>query len=205
MATLTNFGVPVDGTTSTLLMPKLQYRFRVTLVNFGETDATTTLSGQVVSVTRPNLTHEEVTLDVYNSKVYIAGKHTWDPVTLTVRDDITNSVSKAIADQLNKQLNHADQDASRAAENYKFGAIIEVLDGSNEGEALDAWSLNGCFIQNVQYGELNYATSDAVQITMQIRFDNADHHDTGTTDPADTGLLSEDGNRGSADTATIAA
>ena len=40
---------------------------------------------------------------------------------------------------------------------------------------LDSWTLAGCFLQNVQYGENNYSTSDVVNITMQIRYDNADH------------------------------
>jgi len=70
-----------------------------------------------------------------------------------------------------------------AGANYKFAMRIEALDGGNnvninQGDVpvvLDEWDLAGCFLQNVQYGENNYATSDVVNITMQIRYDNADH------------------------------
>jgi len=46
-----------------------------------------------MSVTRPTFSHEEVVVDVYNSKIYVAGKHTWDPVTVTIRDDVNNNAS----------------------------------------------------------------------------------------------------------------
>jgi len=36
MAVITNFGVPTDASAGTTLMPKLQYRFRVTFSNLAE-------------------------------------------------------------------------------------------------------------------------------------------------------------------------
>ena len=187
MATIANFGVPsaADGQAGIpLLMPKLAYRFRVTMYDFGAAkvaQGASTLTSQVVSVTRPNLTHEEVLIDVYNSKIYLAGKHTWDPITLTVRDDVDSWVVSAIGSQLQKQLNHGGQSAPLAAPAYKFAMEISALDGGNGGVTggagemvMDSWDFAGCFIQNVQYGENNYATSDVVTITLQIRFDNAD-------------------------------
>ena len=187
MATIANFGVPSASgslTSIPILMPKLAYRFRVTMYDFGDarvSQGATTLTSQVVTVTRPNLTHEEVMVDVYNSKIYLAGKHTWDPITLTIRDDVDSWVVSAIGSQLQKQLNHAGQSAPLAAPAYKFAMEISALDGGNGGATsggvalvMDTWDFAGCFIQNVQYGENNYATSDVVTITLQIRFDNAD-------------------------------
>jgi hypothetical protein len=175
MASLTKFGVPVEGSAS-ILMPKLQYRFRVNMVGFGNNGSTREFTQNVVSVTRPNLTHEEITLDAYNSKAYIAGKHTWDPITITLRDDLNGNVNKAIAEQLQRQLSHGTQSAPAAAGTYKFGIQIEQLDGSDTPTVVETWTLAGCFVQNVQYGENNYATSDVMQITLSIRFDNADIH-----------------------------
>lgn len=176
MADLTQFGVPTTGTNA-MVMPKLQYRFRVNLYDFGRNNGNTTdVTQNVVSVTRPSLTHDEVTLDAYNSRAYLAGKHTWEPVTLTLKDDINGAVTKHIASQLQKQLNQGLQSAAVAGRDYKFGMVIEQLDGSQPGLVLESWSLNGCFIQNANYGENNYATSDVMQITLQIRYDAADIH-----------------------------
>lgn len=176
MADLTQFGVPTTGTNA-MVMPKLQYRFRVNLYNFGRNNGSTVeMTQNVVSVTRPSMTHDEVTLDAYNSRAYLAGKHSWEPITLTLRDDINGTVTKHVASQLQKQLNQGLQSAPTAGRDYKFGIVIEQLDGSQPGLVIESWSLNGCFIQNVNYGENNYATSDVMQITLQIRYDAADIH-----------------------------
>lgn len=189
MASLSQFGVPIAGGTTSILMPKLQYRFRVNMINFGQNGASREFTQNVISVTRPNLTHEEITLDAYNSKAYVAGKHTWDPVTITLRDDLNGNVNKAIAEQLQVQLNHGLQSAPAAGGDYKFGITIEQLDGSDQPTIVETWSLNGCFIQNVQYGENNYATSDVMQITLSIRFDNADIHAGEVADASEDGAL----------------
>jgi len=82
ITTLQNISVPTEGagSNSSLLMPKLQYRFRVLLDNFGTTggpDGTREISRQVVDVSRPNVSFEQMTIDAYNSRTYLAGKHTW--------------------------------------------------------------------------------------------------------------------------------
>jgi len=173
---LDKFNVP-GGAEGVLVQPKLSYRFRVTLTSFGLNAETQQLTSQVVSVSRPSLTHDDVVVDVYNSRIFLAGKHTWDPITLTVRDDVTGGVAKAIAAQLQRQVDHADQASTKAGSGYKFEMLIENLDGGNNDLAiLDQWHLAGCYIQNVNYGENNYATSDPLQITIAIKYDNANHY-----------------------------
>jgi hypothetical protein len=175
MAVLTNLGVPsTSGVAQTTLMPKLQYRFRVT---FGF-DSTEIITSNVMSVTRPTFSHEEVQVDVYNSKIFLAGKHTWEPVSIVIRDDVNNNVITQINKQLNKQIDMAEQSTPLAGGAYKFFTKIETLDGGNAGAlSLDTWRLDGCFIQNVAYGESNYSSSDSQQITVTLRYDNASHHD----------------------------
>tara|TARA_S200000501_G_scaffold279405_1_gene263406 strand:- start:2910 stop:3527 length:618 start_codon:yes stop_codon:yes gene_type:complete len=198
MANLTKFGVPTGGTTTPVLMPKLQYRFRVEFRSIGGSADSKSLTHQIVSVTRPTLTHEEVTLDVYNSRVYLAGKHTWEPITLVIRDDVDNNVIKLIDAQLQNQVDHHEQSAPLAGAQYKFTTIIDTLDGRNDEstgpDILDTWTLGGCFIQSAAYNESNYATSDAQIINLTIRYDNAKHvDDVGSNllagQSVDTGLL----------------
>jgi len=122
ISTLSKFTVPLanDQSSSTqgLLMPKLQYRFRVILENFGVSTPRSEITKQVMDVTRPNLTFENTTLDVYNSKVYIAGKHTWEPITLTMRDDVNNSVSKLVGEQIQKQFDFFEQASAASGIDY---------------------------------------------------------------------------------------
>lgn len=185
MAVITNFGVPAGSNPVGTLMPKLQYRFRVRFVNMGQAENGTAAQGDfvttnVISVTRPALTHEEVVVDAYNSKIRLAGKHLWTDVTVMLRDDINSNVVKMVGNQLNQQVNHSTQSSARAGADYKFQMFIETLDGTNtgvtDGDIFDSWHLVGCWIPDIQYGELNYATSDQVQITMTVRYDNASHN-----------------------------
>tara|TARA_R100000030_G_scaffold69565_1_gene53309 strand:- start:112 stop:744 length:633 start_codon:yes stop_codon:yes gene_type:complete len=172
---LNNFGVPIDGTTDTVAMPKLQYRFRVLFTEMGGGADVVNVSKNVISITRPGITYDETTLDVYNSRVYMIGKHTWDPITLVVRDDASSLAITALNEQVQKQIDLANQE-SPADTGYKFAMDIEMLDGGNTGaNKLDAFHLSGCFISNLQYGDVAYASSEHVQVTATIRYDNCDH------------------------------
>jgi hypothetical protein len=177
-ATLQNLSVVPEGTgNEKLLMPKLQYRFRVMFSNFGFPSADqTVLTRQVIDCARPQVQFDEITLNVYNSRVYLAGKHTWQTLALNVRDDATGAISAAVGAQLQKQLDFFNQSSATAGGNYKFDMDIQILDGgngSNEPQVLEDWSLSGCFLQQANYQTLNYGTSDAVTIAMTIRYDNA--------------------------------
>lgn len=175
--TKSKFGVPVTGNTgSGILMPKLKYRFRVTMLGgFGGQPEARALTQNVQNVTRPKITYEEIQIDSYNSRSYIQGKHSWEQITVTMRDDISNSVSKLVGAQIQKQLNHFQQTTAAAGSDYKFDMQIEVLDGVNAG-ASEVWFLEGCFLTNVDYSDSDYSATDPVTITMQVRYDNATHY-----------------------------
>ena len=179
VSTLSKFTVPLASDQSSasqgLLMPKLQYRFRIILENFGISTPRSELTKQVVDVTRPNITFDQITLDAYNSRVYMAGKHTWDPITINVRDDVNNEVTKLVGEQLQKQFDFFEQSSAASGQDYKFTSRIEMLDGGNGANTptiLETYELYGCYLDNVQYGTLAYATSEPVQITLSVRYDN---------------------------------
>ncbi|MNK33320.1 hypothetical protein D3C87_518000 [compost metagenome] len=172
--TLSKFGVPLGGGSGRggILQPKYKYRFRVRVVNFGPVAGGIELTQQVQSVGKPTLGHESVAVHSYNSTGYYAGKHTWETVSLVVKDDITNSVSRLVGHQMQKQLNHFEQTGFTSGVNYKFVMLIETMDGGNDG-VLETWTLEGCFLENVDYSELAYDDSSFQTITMSIRYDNA--------------------------------
>lgn len=175
MAVITTLGVPDNQGNTTTIMPKLAYRFRVTFIGDGFS-ATPTRS--VISVTRPSLTHDEVILDAYNSRIYLAGKHTWDPISVVIRDDVDSAVLRELNNQLNRQVDHANQASSRAGSGYKFQMTVESLDGANPTPGvLDKFELAGCYISNIQYGDMDYSNSGQVNVTVQIRYDNAEIYD----------------------------
>jgi hypothetical protein len=160
-----------------LLMPKLQFRFRVNFLNFGvDAAGGLSLTKQVVDVGRPNLSFAEISLPVYNSTVKLAGKHTWADINVNVRDDASGTVARAVGQQLQKQLDFVEQASAATGQDYKFQTNIEILDGGNGTTApvvLETWELYGCFVQTVNYNTLNYGTNEAVTIALTLRYDNA--------------------------------
>lgn len=159
-----------------LLMPKLKYRFRVMFENFGITTPRTELTKQVMDFTRPSLSFEEIEVPIYNSRLYLAGKHTWEAITVNLRDDAGGQVTRLVGEQLQKQMDFVEQASASSGIDYKFITKCEILDGGNgasEPRILETWELYGCYVTSVNYNDLNYAESAPVTIQMSIRFDNA--------------------------------
>jgi hypothetical protein len=196
---LSNLSVQPDGAGSNqgLLMPKLQYRYRMLFFNFGLAGSPVNqleLTRQVVDLSRPNLSFAKITLPVYNSTVYMAGKHTWQPMTVNIRDDAGGNVSRLVGEQLQKQLDFVEQASAAAASDYKFSAYIDILDGGNgaqDATILERWELYGCYLESVNWNTMNYGTSEDVKIALTIQFDNAvqsDGNDSLDAAPAGVGV-----------------
>ena len=174
MATINDFGIPGVGTG--ILQPKLKHKWKVTFANIGGGADSQPLSMQAVTVTRPVLSFEEVQLDRYNSRAWVAGKHTFEPMTLTFEDDVSSSASQVLQDQLQNQqfiIGAEGPFLAAAGEGslYKFVTYLDLLDGNEQ--IIEEWVVEGCWLQNIDYTDLDYATSDAVQITCTVRYDHA--------------------------------
>ena len=186
-SSLSKFTVPLStnqsATSQGLLMPKLKFRFRVTFENFGVSQPTTELTKQVMDFKRPTLSFEEMIIPIYNSKVYLAGKPNWEPVTCMLRDDAGNEVTKRVGEQLQKQFDFMEQSSASSGIDYKFLTRFEVLDGgngANEATVLETWELYGCYLSNSDYSNADYATNEPMTIALTIRYDNAIQTPIGT-------------------------
>jgi hypothetical protein len=186
VASLTRMTVPLASDQSAsnqgLLMPKLKYRFRVVFENFGVSTPRTELTKQVVDFKRPNLSFDDIIIDVYNSKVKLAGKSTWAETTCNIRDDAGGHVSKLIGEQVQKQMDFLEMASAASGIDYKFTTSFEVLDGGNGAATpivLESWQLYGCYLKSVDYGDFAYNSNDPAQIALTIQFDNANQGNQG--------------------------
>lgn len=178
-ASLNRFTVPLaNNTPQGLLMPKLKYRFRVVLTNFGTGNdiPVTELTKQVVNVSRPEVTFEEIKLPVYNSTVKLAGKHSWADAKLTLRDDTSNHASRLVGRQLQKQFDFFEQSSAASGIDYKFTMSVELLDGGNGNATpvtLERFDFLGCYIKTAVYQGGDYGSNDPMDIALTIAYDNA--------------------------------
>ena len=187
IASLNKFTVPLatnqSASTQGLLMPKLKYRFRAVFENFGVSTDRVELTKQVESISRPNLNMNPFTIDVYNSKVNLVGKPSWEAVTVTLRDDAGGNVSKLVGEQIQKQFDFAEQSSAASGIDYKFVLKFEMLDGGNgvnQPNILETWELYGALLATVNYGDMAYGEQAPATIALSIMYDNAIQSPTGT-------------------------
>lgn len=174
MSTINDIGIP--GVGSGMLHPKHKNRWRVTFANLGGGADSQPVSMQAITVSRPRLNFEQIELHRYNSVAWVAAKHTWDEMTLTVQDDVTGSASAVIQSQLQKQqwlIGAEGQWLAAAGEGslYKFVTYLDMLDGNEQ--VIEKWTVEGCWIKSANWGDLDYALNDPVQIELSVRFDHA--------------------------------
>ena len=173
-STLSAFGIPTgpgEGRGG-ILQPKTKYKFRVLALNFGIPSSSIALTQQVMTCGRPNLKMAEQTLHSYNSVDYFAGKPEWESISMTVRDDVTNSVNRLVGAQIQKQTNFFQQTSPVAGSDYKFQLLLHTMDGSDD-VVLEEWFLEGCFLSSVNYDSFDYSSSEALHIELNIRYSNA--------------------------------
>ena len=187
IASLNRFTVPLatnqSASTQGLLMPKLKYRFRAVFENFGVSSDRVELTKQVASISRPNVNFNPFVIEAYNSKVNLVGKPSWEPVTVTLRDDAGGNVSKLVGEQIQKQFDFAEQASASSGIDYKFVLKFEMLDGgngANQPTVLETWELYGAFVNQVNYGEMSYTESAPAEIVLTVTYDNAVQSPIGT-------------------------
>jgi hypothetical protein len=177
MANINDIGIPLPGGSGMgILHPKVKNKWMVQFINIGNAGSRD-LSMQAVTITRPKITFQDVELHRYNSVAWYAGKHTYEPLAITIQDNYSNGASRIIQSQIERQqkLIGADSGPYLAsapdANTYKFAVKLTQLDGGTQ--VLEEWNYEGCFIASADYTELDYSSSDPVNIMLSIRFDNA--------------------------------
>jgi hypothetical protein len=180
MANITQFGIAGlgDASGTSILQPKMKNKWNVTFSNIaaGQAGGGVDLSVQVVTCTRPIVTHEEVVLDRYNSRSWVAGKHEFEPLTLTFEDDVTGAASQVVHEQLQLQQWLIGSEGpflatAGEASHYKFAMKINMLDGYQT--VIETWALSGCWIKQADYSDLDYSSSEAIKVSLTIRYDLA--------------------------------
>jgi len=185
IASLSRFTVPLASDQSAVaqgtLFPKLKYRYRIILENFGVGAASdlSELTKQVAEASRPNVQFDDQTIMVYNSTIHYAGRPKWNTFSVKLRDDVTGQVSKLVGSQMQKQFDFFEQSAAAVGADYKFLMRIEMLDGGNgafapteQSGVLEQWECYGCYITQANYNALSYSDQSILTIDLTIQPDN---------------------------------
>lgn len=119
---------------------------------------------------RPQMTNEEITIDWINTKRYLAGKFAFNTLSITMYDPIAPSGAQQVMEWM--RLTHESVSGRGGyADFYKRDVQLKMLDPI--GTVVELWDLKGCWITDANFNDLDYASSDAQDIALTLRFDNA--------------------------------
>ena len=124
----------------------------------------------VKSTSRPKYSADEVEIPFLNTSTFVTGRFKWETISVTFRDPIGPSATQALMEWVRL---HSESVTGRQgyAAGYKKDIELEMLDPT--GVVIEKWILQGTMLNDVDFGSLDYGTSDLVEITATLRFDRA--------------------------------
>ena len=142
--------------------PKLQNRF---IMNIDGIPAYT-----IKAANRPQIEFEEVLLEHMNVTRYVKGKGKWQPIDIVLYDPIVPSASQSAMEWI--RLSHESVTGRDGySDFYKKDVTFNVL--GPVGDVVEEWLLKGTFIQAANFNELDFSSSEPVDINLTVRYDYA--------------------------------
>jgi hypothetical protein len=124
----------------------------------------------VKGVTRPNMTQAAKPIDHINVQRYVKGKSIWGAMNLTLYDPIVPSGAQAVMEWV--RLHHESVTGRDGyLEFYKKDLTLNIL--GPVGDKVEEWIIKGAQITQVTFGEMNWASDNPVEFTVQIQPDYA--------------------------------
>ena len=123
----------------------------------------------VKTASRPNVSIEEIEIPYINHKRYVAGKASFETLSVTLHDPIAPSGAQQVMEWVRT---HFESVSGRAgyADFYKRDIQLKMLD--TIGTVVELWDIKGGFLTAADFGSLDYGTSEPTEISLTIRFDN---------------------------------
>jgi hypothetical protein len=121
------------------------------------------------TASRPSYTIGETEINFINSKRYVAGKATFDTMSITLHDPIAPSGAQQVMEWIRT---HYESVSGRAgyADFYKRDCQLKMLDPV--GTVVELWDIKGAFLTTANFGDLSYDGDEPQEISLTLRFDN---------------------------------
>lgn len=183
---------------------KRKYRWMFSIF----TDCQGVIPAQFVKLaSRPNLTIEETEINFLHGKMWIPGKGSWETITVTYYDLGGQSVAAgmtALYSWLGTVYNFTNgSNITKLSQSSKRGTppyglptgtggyaatgVLDLYDGC--GTSMENWTLGNMWPQAVNFGELDFSSSEEVTIELTLRYSEVQYQSTcgGVIQPCCTG------------------
>lgn len=175
-----NMGMGRLGSNQIIHKRKFRWTFEVLRNGVGEDGvAARNVPASFVKVaSRPNLNIEETEINFLNAKRFLPGKGTWESVTVTYYDVAGDDVASNIGlwDWLASVYDYTgggetfnpNVRQSSKRECYSGTGVLLMYDGC--GNPLEKWSMIDCWPQAINFGDLDYSSSEEATIEVTLRY-----------------------------------
>lgn len=115
---------------------------------------------------RPSMKINSVPIQFLNHENYVAGRYTWDSMSITFLDPIGPSTSQQLMEWVRL---HAESLTGRMgyAAGYKKNILLKSLDPT--GIEVEKWFLEQCQIISIDFGENSYEDDALTTVTVEIQ------------------------------------
>ena len=121
---------------------------------------------QIQKFKRPSMKINSVPIQYMNEQNYVAGRYTWDTISVTFLDAIGPSTSQILMEWVRL---HAESLTGRMgyAAGYKKDITLQALDPT--GVPVEKWTLEQCQIVSIDFGDNDYSNDELTNITLEIQ------------------------------------
>lgn len=173
---------------------KRKYRWVFAVENIGGPTGFSVSGSFVKSGNRPQVDIDETEINFLNGKTFIPGKATFNEISFTyydvaVKDDPTignllkwvnrvynftsapNALNAASTNNPQISATQRSYAAQGDGSGYAGTGLLTLLDGC--GYALEQWQLISCWPKSINFGDLDYSSSDECNIELSLRYSYA--------------------------------
>jgi len=124
----------------------------------------------VKAASRPSIDQGELILDHINVERKLKGKSRWQDITLTLYDPVVPSGAQSVMEWV--RLHHESVTGRDGySDFYKKDLILNAL--GPVGDKVEEWTIKGAWISSATFGDMDWATEDAINIELTIKYDYA--------------------------------
>ena len=157
--------------TDSKLSPTRQHRFLI------QADGPNKLKGNwwwAKEASKPSYNIESEDYMLGNNIFKYPGVLTWEDVEISIVD--TGEQTDSLYQNLTKMGYITPTAKSKGVEKQGNGSVkkISILQVDAEGNTVEQWDLMNAFISAVQFGSLNYASDELVEIRLTVKYDWAE-------------------------------
>ena len=167
------------------LEPKRSYRFTLSIPGSGNDVAGTPNAGikefLIEKVKKPGFAVGESEVKYLNHSFFYPGKVTWDEVTFDIIDVLEPQDANGTI-QIMKMLQEAGYEMpeagslktiSKAASVKALGRVQIHQYPASGVKPSETWVLNGAWIKQATFGDLDYGAEDMQKVSITLKYDNA--------------------------------